>query len=98
MNTYMIDARLPKKLTEEFISLIPQQKAKIDELMDGGKIIQYSLAMDRSKLWVIILAESEKNVLDIISTFPLIDFMEPKIHELAFHHSNSIELPKLIMN
>ena len=98
MNTYMISIQLPRELTQEFISLIPKQRARINELMDKGKVLQYSLAIDRSQLWVIVFAKSESRAMDIISTFPLIHFMKPQIYELAFHNSISNELPKLIMN
>ena len=98
MNTYMIIIDLPTNLTKEFIALIPKQRAKIDELMDEGKIIQYALAIDRSKLWVTVAAKSEVKAREIISSFPLIDYMEPELIALAFHNSISTELPKLIMN
>lgn len=98
MNTYMINIELPDELTNEFIMLIPKQRTHINELMDKGTILQYSLSNDRSHLWVIILAKSERKAMDILSTFPLINFMLPEIHELAFHNSISNELPKLIMN
>jgi muconolactone delta-isomerase len=98
MNTYMINIKLPEELSTEFIMLIPKQRAHINELMDKGKVLQYSLSMDRSHLWVIIAARTERKAMDILSTFPLISFMRPEIHELAFHNSISNELPKLIMN
>jgi hypothetical protein len=98
MNTYMISIQLPNELTQEFISLIPKQRACIDKLMDEGKILQYSLAIDRSQAWVTLVAKSEIKAMDIISTFPLIHFMKPEIFRLAFHNSISNELPKLIMN
>ncbi len=98
MNTYMICIELPTEITEEFVSLIPKQRKKIDELMDEGKILHYSLANDRSKVWVTLVAASENRVMDILATFPMIHFMKPEIFELAFHNSVSNELPKLIMN
>jgi hypothetical protein len=98
MNPYMVVIKLPNELTEEFVLLIPKQRAHIDKLMDEGKILQYSLAADRTYLWVTILAESEMKVMDILATFPLIDYMSPVVTELAFHNSVSNELPKLIMN
>jgi hypothetical protein len=94
----MVIIKLPNELTEEFVLLIPKQRAHIDKLMDEGKILQYSLAADRTYLWVTVIAESERQVTDILSTFPLINFMSPIITELAFHNSVSNELPKLIMN
>lgn len=98
MNPYMVIIKLPAELTEEFVLLIPKQRAHIDKLMDEGKILQYSLAADRSFLWVTVISESEKMVMELLQTFPLIDFMQPVITELAFHNSVSNELPKLIMN
>jgi muconolactone delta-isomerase len=98
MNTFMINIELPKELTKEFISLIPKQRAKVDELMDEGKILHYSLALDRSKLWLTVAADNESKAMDIIVSFPLIRYMKPEIFALAFHNSVSTELPKLIMN
>lgn len=98
MNTYMIIITLPTELTKEFISLIPKQRAKIEELMEQGKIIQYALAVDRSKLWVTVSANTEAKAKEITSSFPLIHFMKPKFFELAFQNSISTVLPKLIMN
>jgi hypothetical protein len=98
MNTYMVVTKLPREITEEFISLIPKQRAQVNKLMDESKVLHYSLAIDRSLLWITIAAESETAVMDILSTFPLIDYMKPEIIELAFHNSISNELPKLIMN
>jgi muconolactone delta-isomerase len=94
----MVIIKLPNELTEEFVLLIPKQRAHIDRLMDEGKVIQYSLAADRTYLWVTVVAESERQVMDILATFPLIHYMSPIITELAFHNSVSNELPKLIMN
>ncbi len=98
MNLYMITTKLPGVITEEFVKLIPQQRALVNKLMDEGKIMQYSLAMDRSFLWITISASSEQEVMDILSTFPLIHYMKPEVSELAFYNSVSTELPKLIMN
>ncbi len=98
MSTFMITIQLPAELTKEFMALIPVQRARISELMDDGKIIQYALSNDRSILWVTVSAGSEKLAKEIISSFPLIDYMEPKFFELAFQNSISTDLPKLIMN
>ena len=98
MTTFMISIELPKELTQEFISLIPKQRAQVDKLMDQGKILHYSLSLDRSQLWVTLAARTEHEAMDIIASFPLVHFMKPEIFELAFHNSVSTELPKLIMN
>lgn len=98
MNLYMVTTKLPSVITEDFVKLIPKQRALVNKLMDEGKIMQYSLAIDRSFLWITISATSEQEVMDILSSFPLIHYMKPEVQELAFYNSVSTELPKLIMN
>ena len=94
----MISISLPNKIDEKFVSLIPKQRNHIDDLMDKDIVLQYSLAIDRSRLWITIKASSEMKVMDILSEFPLIEYMKPEIMQLAFHNSIANELPKLIMN
>ena len=77
MKEYMINIKLPQQLKENFVALIPKQRAQVNKLMEEGKIIQYALAADRSMLWVTMIAKSEREVMDILSTLPLIHYMNP---------------------
>jgi hypothetical protein len=83
----MVEFELPESLTEYFLSLVPSQRETVEILMSEGKIRSYSLALDRSVLWVIMESESEFDVMEIISQLPLSDFMHPYISELMFHNS-----------
>ena len=98
MNTYMISIKLPLQIDKKFLALIPEQRKCIDLLMRENIIIQYSLAIDRSMLWVVMHAKNELKAIEILSRFPLIDYMNPEITKLAFHNSIADYLPKLIMN
>ncbi len=98
MKEYMINIKLPQQLKKDFVALIPKQRVQVNKLMEEGKIIQYALAADRSLLWITMIAKSQREVMDILSTLPLIHYMNPEIHALAFHNSISNDLPKLIMN
>lgn len=98
MPQFMIDFVLPRIVTQEFISLIPNQRAEVNRLMEQGKIIGYTLTLTRSKLWAVIVAENEEEVLEIISAFPLLKFMRFDIHPLAFHQSISLGLPSISLN
>jgi muconolactone delta-isomerase len=98
MKQFMAYIKLPDVMTEEFISLIPKQRAKINSLMRKGIIISYTLSSDRSQLWVVLDAESEINVLEVLAGFPLIRFMKPEIHELMFHNSVFVNIPTVSLN
>lgn len=95
----MVEIILPDEMTEEFIAKIPRQRLVINQLMEKGKITSYSLSSDRTKLWCVIKAESEFDVLEIISEFPLIDFMQPTVSELMFNNTaTAVKLPMFSLN
>lgn len=99
MNQYLIDIDLPEELEEDFMALVPAQRLKINKLMGNRTISSYSLALDRSKLWVTINAKSGTEVMDVLSTFPLIKYMKFHIHELMFHHEASmLVIPPFSLN
>lgn len=83
----MIEFELPDVMTEEFMALIPKQRYLINQMLAEGTIKCYSLAMDRSRLWMVLTASSEFAALETVSTLPLSDFMVPQVSELMFHNS-----------
>jgi hypothetical protein len=85
---YMIEFELPEVLNPNFLSKIPQQRNKIDELMALGKVRSYSLSEDRSRLWMVVVAETEDDVIDILDEMPLNNMMTNQIIPLMFHFSN----------
>ncbi len=98
MNEYMICITLPDTFTEEFISLIPEQRTYINNLMHKGIVTGYSLALDRSRLWVTMLRQSEVEVEQTLITFPLYKFFRYEIYELAFCNEPILSLPLVSMN
>ncbi|WP_266369281.1 muconolactone Delta-isomerase family protein [Tellurirhabdus rosea] len=98
MSQFMIEFDLPQEMTEEFMLKIPAQRIKVNELMESGTILSYSLSMDRQKLWCVIKAQTEIDVMNIIEEFPLIDYMEPTISELMFNNIVSLRMPLFSLN
>ena len=98
MSQYMIDINLPASPEEEFFTLIPKQRAVINELMSEGTITSYTLSVERTKLWVLVNAESEGEVMDILYRFPMLKFMRFKIHELMFHQMVAFRFPSISLN
>lgn len=86
----MVEFELPETLNPEFVSLIPKQRLVVDELLAEGTIRSYALAIDRSTLWVVVEAETEFEVMEVLSQMPLSDHMEPYISELFFHNTPDV--------
>ena len=88
--TFMIEFDLPNTLTEEFLALIPKQRYMVNTLLANGTIKSYSLSLDRSRLWVVVSAESEFETLEIIDQMPLADYLTPHVSELMFHNGAEV--------
>ena len=98
MNQYMVDIELPGTITDEFASLIPFQRARVNILMFEGKILSYSLSTDRSRLWVVVNAATEDDAHSIIASFPIFHFVQVRIQELMFHNSVRLLHPEFSLN
>ncbi len=97
MNEYMVEIDLPP-LTQEFMALIPAQRTLVNQLMTDGAIASYTLSLDRARLWVIVMAESEAQAAAILDTFPIMPYCEAEINPLMFHNAMPRELPVISLN
>ncbi len=94
---YMVEFKVPNPITQEIIDLIPAQRVVVQKLFTNGKLVIYSLAEDRSKLWAIFVASSESELLKLIDRLPISSYMDFDYHQLMFHQSMQL-LPALSLN
>lgn len=85
MTQYMVDFTLPDTLTNDFISTIPSQRAAINRLFAEGKLLNYALSLENSKLWAIFNARTEADLMEMVSDLPLSRYMKVRISELTFY-------------
>jgi len=97
-DVFLVHIILPDFFSQKFYELIPKQRILINELLEKRIVRSYSLDMERKNIWVYLEAISEQDVMDILSTFPIIKQVKVNIHELAFFDSAPISLPDLILN
>lgn len=84
---FMAEIDLPLPFDNEFISLIPEQRAIINSLMSERIVTSYAVSVEDGKLWTTIVADSEESVIEILMRFPIIELVEYKIYKLAFHNN-----------
>ena len=58
MGTYKAEIELINSFSRNFTQHIPEQRRKVDELMNAGLIVSYALAIDRTKIWVVFEAKN----------------------------------------
>jgi len=94
----MAEIDLPLPFNNEFVSLIPAQRELIDKLMKEKIITSYAVSLEKGKLWTTIFAASEKHVCDILSSFPIIKFVNISLSKLTFHNTIGLALPQFSLN
>ena len=95
---YMVSFDLPKYFDEGFTSLIPAQRAVVNKLMKSGVLTSYAVSLESSKLWVTMIAETEAEVREIISGFPIAGKVDYKISKLAFRNTVNSLVPNFSLN
>lgn len=78
--------------------LIPRQREFIDNMFNRGVISNYTLALDRSKLWVTLVVPTVREVKEIVNDFPIADYIDYTIHQLAFSNSVNAVIPEISLN
>lgn len=97
-DVFLVHITLPEFFTQKFYELIQKQRKHINTLLESQIVLSYSLDMERKNVWAYVSAEDEKEVMDILSEFPIIHEVKVSIHELAFYDTSHKALPDLILN
>ncbi|RMG84214.1 MAG: hypothetical protein D6714_08390 [Bacteroidetes bacterium] len=95
---FMVDFTLPEILTDDFMSLIPHQRARVNHFFSEGILVNYAMSLDESKLWAVFNADSEAEVLELVLQLPLTQFMEVRISMLTFYNTSQEPTPAFSMN
>lgn len=95
---YMVDFTLPTELPEEFVNNIPRQRAAVNRMLGEGKILNYALSLENSKLWVVFAASSESELMEMVHRLPLTRYMKVRISELTFYNASNSFSPAFSVN
>jgi muconolactone delta-isomerase len=95
---FMVDFTMPANLTDEFVNRIPHQRAAVNRLLGEGKLINYALSLEDSKLWAVFSVHSEVELMELVSSLPLTPFMSMRISELTFYNAAHPFSPAFSMN
>ncbi|MBL7828785.1 MAG: hypothetical protein JNJ57_19270 [Saprospiraceae bacterium] len=94
----MVDFTLPSDLSEEFVQKIPAQRNMVNRLISEGKILNYALSLQDSKLWAVFAAETESDLMELVHRLPLTRYMKVKISELTFYNASNPVTPAFSAN
>ncbi|MBL7812272.1 MAG: hypothetical protein JNL57_08635 [Bacteroidetes bacterium] len=97
MPVFLVESALPE-FTPEFAARIPAHRAVVNRLFVKGKLLTYAVNADRTKWWCTVTAENEYEVMEILSEMPIIEFLNPEIHDLMIYNGQEQVLPPISLN
>lgn len=97
LKQYMVEFEILFPNDPEFLELIPEQREKVNQLFHEGKLLSYSLNLERSRLWAIFSMNNESKLINVIDSLPLSRFMDYEYEELMFHNSLHM-IPSISLN
>jgi muconolactone delta-isomerase len=98
MHKYMVTITLPSSFTQEYMTLIPKQRAMVVELLSRGSLSSFSLNRERSTVWMVASCKDEEALQTMLKKFPMHRFFTYEISELILHDTQFMGLPKLVLN
>lgn len=98
MRKFMITLTLPSYFTDEFVKLIPKQRAQVMRLLTEGKLASFSLSAERTQVWMVVNAKDEDAAESLLESFPMYDYFDYEIIELAMYDVQHLGLPQLMLN
>jgi hypothetical protein len=85
-------------MDEEFMTLVPPHRTYINFLLNKGVIDSYAVSMENQNSWIIINANTKKEVKEILEKSPLAKYWSFEIVELFVYDSQSTRLPAVQLN
>lgn len=98
MKTFMVEVKLPYEPNQEFFALIPAQRAMVIDLLTKRKFLSYTLAADRSKVWIVMVAPTETEARELLEQQPMDKYFSYTFTQLMFHDMAGAMFPAVSLN
>ena len=97
LRPFLVELTLPE-FTDEFVALIPEQRAIVERYMSAGSITSVSLAADRSRCWFTMVAATIGEIENILAEFPISAFSDAQIIPLMFQEHPYLNVTHFSLN
>ncbi len=98
MPAYLFQIELPP-FSEELVAVIPMHRLAIDKMFAEGRILSYSVSMNRNMIWCVLNTEDEAQAMEKVLSMPLYSFfIDVTCTPLLFHNTLPSSLPGIVLN
>ena len=80
------------------MTLVPPHRTYINYLLNKGVIETYTVSMETQQSWIVVNANTKKDVEEVLKASPLNKYWSMEIVELFVYDSQSNRLPAVQLN
>ncbi|GAA4327843.1 hypothetical protein [Flaviaesturariibacter amylovorans] len=84
--------------SDEAMSVIPEHRAYINELIDEQIIEHYAVSMETQQVWVTMNADNKEQAREVLDQSPFARFWTMEVHELFLWDGHNYRLPAVRLN
>jgi|GEM_PF-3450439 len=84
---YMVEFVVPSYFSNDMEELVASQQLVLERLFYEGKIFSCTVSMDLTKLWMVMIADTESELLAIIDKLPIAAVCDYNYKELLVHNT-----------
>jgi len=84
---YMVEFTVPGYFDEEIEQLLDRQKSMLTDYFYEGKIFSFTISQDITKMWMVMIADSESELVSLIDSLPISKFCDYDYRELMLHNT-----------
>jgi muconolactone delta-isomerase len=79
----MITIHFETQHLQEIRALVPKEQEHVKELMGKGTLEAIYLSSDRTTVWLVMKGESQEQIQQELTAFPLYPYMKPQLTPLV---------------
>ena len=83
----MVEFVVPYYFEDDMEELLEEQKNSLTEYFYEGKIFSCTVSKDLTRMWMVMIADSESELLSIIDSLPISRFCDYDYSEIMVHHT-----------
>jgi len=84
---YMVEFEVPSYFASDATELVESHRSVMERFFFEGKIFSCTIAKDLQKIWMVMIAESESELLSIIDKLPIAAVCDYNYKELLIHNT-----------
>ena len=98
MASFFFQLELPP-FTMEMMAVIPEHREQVNTMFSEGKMLSYSVSMNRNMIWFVVNAEDEQHAMESVLSLPLYPwFTDEMCTPLLFHNTLPASMPGIFLN